>query len=124
VARARASGARLVVAFVYEWSRYDFLTPEDLETRHRDRQEEIERSRREIIAPMIEEIKATAGGLAAEGIVRHGHAAESLSILAEEVGAVQIFIGRRGVSKFSNLLFGSVASNLVQLSPVPVTVVP
>ncbi|MEQ8193952.1 MAG: universal stress protein [Rhodospirillales bacterium] len=122
--RAQASGAKLVLAFVFEWSHYDFLTPEELETRHRDRQEEIERSQREIVEPALAEVKASAPGVEAEGTVRHGHAAEALSILAEEVGAAQIFIGRRGTTKLSNLLFGSVASNLVQISPVSVTVVP
>jgi nucleotide-binding universal stress UspA family protein len=44
--------------------------------------------------------------------------------LAVETGAVQIFIGRRGLSRLEVLLFGSVAGTLVQMSPVPVTVVP
>jgi nucleotide-binding universal stress UspA family protein len=44
--------------------------------------------------------------------------------LAGDLGAAQIFIGRRGVSKIAALLFGSVAASLVQVSQVPVTVVP
>ena len=59
-----------------------------------------------------------------EGVVRHGHAAQVLSDLAGETGADQIFIGRRGLSKLQALLFGSVAGSLVQISPVPVTVIP
>ena len=51
-------------------------------------------------------------------------AAEVLSGLAGEKGACQIFIGRRGLSRVQSLLFGSVAGTLVQISPVPVTVVP
>ena len=45
-------------------------------------------------------------------------------ILADERGVTQIFTGRRGRSRLAALLFGSVASTLVQVSPVPVTVVP
>ena len=33
-------------------------------------------------------------------------------------------IGRRGLSRLQTMLFGSVAGSLVQISPVPVTVVP
>jgi nucleotide-binding universal stress UspA family protein len=57
-------------------------------------------------------------------VVRHGHAAEALSTLSVEYGAAQIFIGRRGVYRIAAMLFGSVAGSLVQISPVPVTVVP
>ena len=51
-------------------------------------------------------------------------AAEVLSRLAVEHKASQIFIGRRGLSKLQALLFGSTAGSLVQISPVPVTVIP
>ena len=56
--------------------------------------------------------------------VCHGHAPEILCQKADELGASQIYIGRRGRSSMERLLFGSVASSLVQTSPVPVTVVP
>jgi nucleotide-binding universal stress UspA family protein len=119
--RAKASGARLVVAYVIEWSPYTFNTPEENEQRHKRR--EVEIARAEVhLAPLLSELRAA--GLEVEGVVRHGHAAEALSALAVEYGAAQIFIGRRGVSKIAALLFGSVAGSLVQVSPVPVTVVP
>jgi nucleotide-binding universal stress UspA family protein len=119
--RAKASGARLVVAYVIEWSPYTFNTPEENEVRHKRREEEIARAEAHL-APLLSELRAA--GLEVEGVVRHGHAAEALSTLAVEYGAAQIFIGRRGVSKIAALLFGSVAGSLVQVAPVPVTVVP
>ncbi len=63
-------------------------------------------------------------GIEAEGAVRHGQPAEALSALAQEVGATQIVIGRRGQGGLKSLLFGSVVGNLVQTAPVPVVVVP
>jgi nucleotide-binding universal stress UspA family protein len=63
-------------------------------------------------------------GLEVEGVVRHGHAAEVLAGLAKEFGTSQIVVGRRGQSTIATLLFGSVAGTLVQIAPVPVTVVP
>jgi nucleotide-binding universal stress UspA family protein len=120
-ARARASGARLFVAYVIEWSPYSFNTPEENEQRHKRREEEIARAQAHL-APLLSDLRAA--GLEVEGVVRHGHAAETLSVLAGEYGVVQIFIGRRGVSRIAAMLFGSVAGSLVQISPVPVTVVP
>ena len=109
-ARARAGNARLVVAYVIEWSPYTFNTPEENEIRHRRRD------------PILGELRA--GGVEVEGVVRHGHAAEVLSGLAGEFGAAQIFVGRLGQSRIAALLFGSVAGSLAQISRVPVTVVP
>lgn len=120
--RAKASGTRLVVAFVIEWSPYTFNTPEENEVRHKRREEEIERARTKVLNPLLEKLRAE--GIEAEGVVRHGHAAEVLIALAKEYDAIQIIIGRLGQSKLRSLLFGSVAGSLVQIAPVPVTVVP
>jgi len=121
-ARARAGSARLVVAYVIEWSPYTFNTPEENEVRHKRREEEIERAQTQVLDPLVAELRAT--GIEVEGVVRHGHAAEVLGGLAREFGAAQIFIGRVGHSRIAALLFGSVTATLVQISPVPVTVVP
>ncbi len=119
---ASQSQARLVVAYVIEWSPYSFNTPQENEVRHKRREEEISRAESEIIGPMLTSLKGK--GVEAKGVVRHGHAAEVLSQLAEEEGVSQIFIGRRGLTKLQAMLFGSVAGSLVQISPVPVTVIP
>ena len=121
-ARAKESGARLIVAYVIEWSPYTFNTPQENEVRHKRREEEIARAESEVVQPLVGALKAE--GLSAEGVVRHGHAAEVLSQLARDCHASQIVIGRRGLSKLQALLFGSVAASLVQISPVPVTVIP
>jgi len=121
-AQAQSGNARLVVAYVIEWSPYTFNTPEENEMRHKRREEEIERAKAEVLDPLVTKLKIT--GAQVEGLVRHGHAAQVLCDLTQETGAGQIFIGRRGLSKLTALLFGSVAGSLVQISPVPVTVVP
>ncbi len=120
--RAKESQAQLIVAYVIEWSPYTFNTPQENEVRHKRREEEITRAESEIIKPMLASLKSQ--GLDAKGVVRHGHAAEVLSQLSTEEKAGQIFIGRRGLTKLQAMLFGSVAGSLVQISPVPVTVVP
>ena len=59
-----------------------------------------------------------------EGIVRHGHAADTLAALAREFDVTNIVVGRHGSSRLKAHLFGSVASTLVQVADRPVTVVP
>lgn len=120
--RAKSGNARLVVAYVIEWSPYSFNTPEENEVRHKRREEEIERAKSQVLDPLVAAL--TKEGVQVEGLVRHGNPANVLTEVAKETGACQIFIGRRGLSKIQALLFGSVAGSLVQISAVPVTVVP
>lgn len=122
MARAKASAARVVVAYVIEWSPYTFNTPEENEARHKRREEEVERAQTQVLDPLVATLRDS--GVAVDSVVRHGHPAEVMCGLANELGATQIFIGRRGTSKVAALLFGSVAGSLVQVAPVPVTVVP
>jgi len=122
VERAKQSGATIVVAHVLEWSPYSFLTPEELEERHKRRREEMERARSAVLEPIIEQLSKS--GLEVTAEIRYGHVAETLIALAKEVGAAQIIIGRTGQSTVVARLFGSVAGSLAQISPVPVTIVP
>ena len=119
---AKGTDARLIVAYVIEWSPFTFNTPEENEVRHKRREEEISRAESDVLTPLVTSL--TKAGGKAEGVVRHGNPAAVLSALAGEYKAGQIFIGRRGHSKLQALLFGSVAGSLVQISPVPVTVIP
>jgi nucleotide-binding universal stress UspA family protein len=120
--RARVKHARLLVAHVIEWSPFQFSTPQENEQRHKRREEELQRAYDEIVNPIVDKLRAD--GVDAEGIVRHGKAADTLDDLAHEYDATNIVIGRQGSSRLKAHLFGSVASTLVQISDRPVTVVP
>ena len=122
VERARSSGAAIVVAHVLEWSPYSFLTPEELEERHKRRREEMERARTAVVQPIVEQL--TKSKLEVTTEIRYGNVAETLIAIATEVGATEIVIGRTGHSTMVARLFGSVAGSLAQISPVPVTIVP
>jgi nucleotide-binding universal stress UspA family protein len=52
-----------------------------------------------------------------------GEAAEVITRYAKEKGCDQIVMGTRGMSSMSNLLLGSVATQVIHLSPVPVLLV-
>ncbi len=120
--RAKRGGARIVVAYVIEWSPYTFNTPEENAERHKRREEELERATSSIVKPVVAKLKDA--GLDVDSEVRHGHTAQTLIELAKKHDVAQIFIGRRGASGLKDMLFGSVTANLVQTAPVPVTVVP
>ena len=122
VARARLTGARVVMACVIEWSPYTIYTHEELEVRHEERGAEIERARARVLDPLVGSLRRD--GVEVETLVRHGHASRVLIDLIQELGACQLFVGRLGQSTLMERLFGSTVTNLVQVSPVPVTVVP
>ena len=114
-------GGTLVVACIVPWSPFAVQTHEENEQRHATRQREIEDAHR-VVDPLVE--KFAAEGITVQGVVRHGHPAESLSDLAREHGADHLVVGRVGQSKVRSLLFGSTPGNLIQIAMVPVTVVP
>ena len=118
--RAKAGGASLVVAYVLEWSPYSFLTPEELEQRHKRRKEELARADEAIIQPVMAKIE----GVSATSEIRYGGIAETISKIAEDTGASQVFIGRQGSTGFADRVFGSTAGKLAQIAPVPCTIVP
>ncbi len=117
---AAQTGAMLHLAAVIEWSNYSFLTPEELETRHKDREEEKERAN-SVLTPLKERL---AREVDVETSVHFGHVANILKEVAEEEGASQIYIGRHGRTRFETAIFGSITNKILQVAPVPVTVVP
>jgi len=119
---AKDNNARLCVVHVIEWSPFSFNTPMENEVRHRRREDELARAQAEIINPVVRELRDR--GIDAQGLIRHGHAAETINQVAGEVGATNIVIGRKGASGIKTHLFGSVPSMLVQIADKPVTVVP
>lgn len=120
--QAQESGAHLVVSYVVPWSPYSVQTAEENERRHASKEEELQVAQTQIVDPLVEHLREE--GAQVEGLVRHGHPAETLCDVADQRGAVHIVIGRRGQSRVRSLLFGSTAGNLIQIATIPVTVVP
>jgi len=120
--RAKNSGARLFITYIIEWSPFTFSTALENAERHQRREEEIQRAHSEIVDPIVDRLKTE--GLDVEGLVRHGHVAETLNALAKSKGVVNIILGRQGTSKLKAHVFGSVGSRLVQSAECAVTVVP
>ncbi|MEL6102066.1 MAG: universal stress protein [Pseudomonadota bacterium] len=120
--RASASGASILVVHVLEWSPYSFLTPNELEERHKRRTEELERAESALMAPLKQELSGHS--IAIETAIKYGHVADTICAIAKDAGAAQIFVGRHGQRDLTTRIFGSVAGTLAQCAPVPCTIVP
>jgi nucleotide-binding universal stress UspA family protein len=114
---------RLILACVVPWSPYGFTPAEENERRHIDRENEIRQARERVLDPIRDRV-AAAGAADIDEVVRHGHPAETLVALAHEHNASRIVVGRTGQSRVRTLLFGSTPSHLIQISDLPVLVVP
>ncbi|MDL2192969.1 universal stress protein [Cobetia sp. LC6] len=121
VASLVGAETRIILCYVVEWSPYSFNTPEENAQRASRRENEIKLAHERVLTPAISELEKE--GYQVEGRVRHGDAAEILSLLAREVNAEQIIVGRKGESVRSRI-FGSVTAHLIQEASVPVTIVP
>jgi len=119
---AAKSKLQLIVVHVIDWSPFTFSTAKENEERRQRREDELDRAHREIVDPVVSELREQ--GIYARGVVRHGHPAETICAVSREFGATNIIIGKTGSSKLKAQLFGSVANTLAQISEVPVTVVP
>ncbi len=114
--------ASLLIVHVLEWSPFAFLTPEEIESRHAKRSEELARAEKAVMRPMLD--RAVAAGVEASGAVRFGAAVSILCDIAKEKNAEQMFVGRTGETPLKARVFGSVAVGLAQASPVPIVIVP
>ena len=122
VDRAQKNQWKIVLVHVIPWTPFSFQTASENEHRHRERQREIDAANEQVLVPMAE--IAERGGVPHTEIVRHGRPSETMLDIADEVGAVHVIVGRTGDSGMRAVVFGSVASRLVQTAKVPVTVVP
>ena len=122
VEQAKSQGSSILVAHVLEWSPYSFLTPQELEERHKRRNEELARAEEALMGSVNERLADS--GIEVETLIKYGHIAKTLVGICQESGASQIVIGRDGETSLGARVFGSVAGTLAQAAPVPCTIVP
>ncbi len=122
IKEAKPSNAKLILAYVIKWSPYTFQTAEENERRHKRKIEDIQFVQERVLDPMLESLASE--GLEITGVVRHGQVADSLIYIAKKHEATKIVVGRIGESGVKTLIFGSVVAKLIQLSHIPVTIVP
>lgn len=122
VDQAKQLSGSIVIAHVLEWSPYSFLTPAELEERHKRRKEELARAETAVTQPIVEKLKNQ--GLTVDAELRYGNVPSVIDDLARERNATQIVIGRTGNAGVVSRVFGSVAGALAQNASVPCTIIP
>lgn len=120
--RARQLDFELLVVHVIPWSPYSFNTPTENEHRHAQKQLEIDAAQEQVVKPAC--ALAEQAGVPVEGLAKHGDPIDLLLDLAKSKDVSHIVVGRTGDSRMRRVVFGSTPGHLVQLAPVPVTVVP
>ena len=122
IKKAKRSNSKLILAYIIKWSPFTFNTPEENEERHKRRKEEIKIVHERLLDPMLESFGSE--GLEITGAVHHGQVADSLIYIAKKHDATEIVVGRIGEKGVKTLIFGSVVAKLIQLSHIPITIVP
>lgn len=74
-----------------------------------------------VLAPAVERIKAAGRENSAD--VRLGNISEQIVERARELGCEQIVMGRRGLSAIKGLFLGSIATRVLHLTDLPVTLI-
>jgi nucleotide-binding universal stress UspA family protein len=67
--------------------------------------------------------KCESAGAAFKTIVRVGQTAKTIAEVAREEGVAQIVMGTRGLGGVQGLLLGSVATQVIHLAEVPITLI-
>ena len=88
----------------------------------KQRMEELQRRHSEdILRPALETVQSAA--VLHTGTILTGEPAQSIVAKAEELGCDGIVMGTRGMGAIGNLVLGSVATKVVHLTRLPVTLV-
>lgn len=122
VKHAKKAEAAIHIVHVLEWSPYAFLTPEEIEDRHRVREEELARAKTEVMQPVLDAVRTA--GLSVTGDVHFGAAVSILRDIANQKNAQLLFVARNSAPTLTSKLFGSVAIGLAQSTTVPLVIVP
>ena len=113
---------KLLLVHVIDWSPFVIETFEENEYRGAIRKEQLARAEREVIEPAIARVRQANRSFEAETVF--GAPAEELARLAKEHSADMIVVGKTGTSKLERIMFGSKANKLIQVSEVPIAVIP
>jgi len=112
----------MVIVHVIQWSPFSFNTPTENEHRHAQKAAEILAAQEQVIDPLA--ALAKEAGVPHEVVVTHGDPVDTIMKILDERHSDHIVLGRTGDSRVRQAIFGSTPGHLVQVAPVPVTVVP
>ena len=116
------TGASVLFMYVTNWSDYSMMTVEEAMHRPANKAKEEKNAFDYVLNPLVEKFRDS--GVAIETAHSWGDPRYVLREKAKDIHASIIFMGRRGRSKFADLVMGSVSNALVHSASVPVLLVP
>ncbi len=122
VKQAKIAGASVVFITVIPWSGFTPMTMDEIAHRPIDKQLEEDAADAGVLTPLMEK-----HGNSGVPITKELHWGDPRDVIAERIKAlhaVQVFAGRRGRSRLSDLILGSVANSLAHYVGIPITLVP
>ena len=122
VSIAGDTGASVLFMNVTNWSDYAMMPVEEAMRRPADKAAEEKHALDDVLNPLVEKFRDS--GVAIETAHSWGDPRYVLREKAKDIHASIIFMGRRGRSKFADLVMGSVSNALVHSASVPVLLVP
>ncbi|MFC3052660.1 universal stress protein [Kordiimonas pumila] len=122
VEKASKENARIIFITVIPWSGFQPLTMDEIAYRPIDKGIEEDLAKKNVLDPLYDKYKDTKIDISTE--YHWGNPSEVIHDRAKKLKAAQVFVGRRGRSKISDLILGSVANTLAHTLGVPITLVP
>lgn len=122
VSLASETGAKVKLVTVIPWSGYQPMSVEELAHRPVARDEEERHAKEDILTGVAE--RNSDKGVDIETHFAWGNPVEVIRELTKKERASMVFVGRRGRSRISDLILGSVANSLAHSLGVPIVLVP
>lgn len=119
---ASETGATVKLVTVIPWSGYQPMSIEELANRPIAREEEELHAKKDILEALV--IKNSDKGVDISTHFDWGNPVEIIRDIAKKEHANMVFVGRRGRSRLSDLILGSVANSLAHSLGVPIVLVP
>ncbi|WDE01439.1 universal stress protein [Thalassomonas actiniarum] len=122
VALAKSNGSRVKLLCVLDWSRMQPIVAEGFVTPSVNTRDEEAYVTKNIFAPLQE--KYADSGVKIDYEMMWGEPVEVLRDQVKAQHANMLFVGRRGRSRITDLLLGSVANKLAHCIGIPIVLVP
>lgn len=119
---ASDTGAAVKLVTVIPWSGYQPIPLEELINRPLIKEEEERNAEESLLNPVLEKYKDSGVTITTEH--DWGSPTEVIKKVAKRDHANMVFVGRRGRSRISDLILGSVANSLAHTLGVPIVLVP
>lgn len=119
---AAETGAQVEFITVIPWSGYQPMSIEELANRPIAREEEERHARDHILSPLVQ--ANSDKGVEITTHLDWGNPVEIIRDHAKDKHANMVFVGRRGRSRVTDLILGSVANSLAHSLGVPIVLVP